>query len=274
MTDTTGLGAGRLDGKVALVTGATGGIGGGIAVALAARGATVVINGRDQAKADAVLARITGLGGTGAFLSGDVRSRAQMDAVTAAAADRFGGIDIVVPSAGGNDEQARSPRVRGPFPTIDLDQVTDFVGQALSAKLHVVQSAVPYLRARGGGSVVFVTSEGGREPTPGQTAISAFSGGLLMLSKVMAKELARESIRVNCVCVTVVRDTPSWDAVFGAGSTVSPQHRRQYEKIAERSPFGIASPDDIGGVVAYFASDDARFLTGTTVSPTGGLTIH
>ncbi|MGW5101828.1 SDR family NAD(P)-dependent oxidoreductase [Streptomyces sp. NPDC004100] len=263
-----------LEGKVAIVTGGTGGIGKGVAMSLAARGATVVVNGRDEQKAERVLAEIRQSGGAGCFVAGDVRSKGDMDAVAAEAARRYGGVDIVVPSAGGNDEEARSPAVRGSFADIDLARVTAFVGQAVAAKLTVVQAAVPHMRERGGGSVVFVTSEGGRTPTPGQTAIATSSGGLVMASKVLSKELAPHRIRVNCVCVTVVRDSPSWTAAFEAEGGVSEQHRKQYEKIRDRSPFGVASPQDIGKVVAFLVSDDAHYLTGATVSPTGGLTIH
>ncbi|AHH17500.1 short-chain dehydrogenase/reductase SDR [Nocardia nova SH22a] len=263
-----------LTGRVAVITGGTGGIGAGIAVRLAARGAAVVLNGRDERKADPVLAEIRRGGGTGAFIAGDVRSRRDMDELVAKTARRFGGIDIVVANAGGNDDEARTPEVRGPFAEIDLARVTAFAAQALAAKLLIAQAAVPYLRDRGSGSIVFVTSEGGRVPTPGQTAVSAFSGGLIMASKVLAKELARDRIRVNCVCVTVVRDSPSWTAAFDSDDAVSQHHRRQYEKILERAPFGVAAPADIGNVVAFLASDDAHYLTGSTVSPTGGLTIH
>ncbi|WP_063063453.1 SDR family NAD(P)-dependent oxidoreductase [Nocardia violaceofusca] len=263
-----------LAGKVAVVTGGTGGIGAGIARRLAAGGATVVLNGRDERKADAVLAQIRGDGGSGGFIPGDVRCRRDMDELAAQTARRFGGIDIVVPNAGGNDDEARAPEVRGSFADIDLDRVTAFIGQAVGAKLRVVQAAVPYLRESGSGSVIFVTSEGGRAPTPGQTAIATFSGGLIQASKVLSKELARDRIRVNCVCVTVVRDSPSWVAAFEQDDGVSEAHRRQYEKILARAPFGVAAPPDIGNVVAFLASDDAHYLTGSTVSPTGGLTIH
>lgn len=264
----------NLEGKVAIVTGGTGGIGKGVALKLASRGARIVINGRDEKKAEAVLEQIRALGSDGCFIAGDVRSKSDMQAVTAEAARRFGGIDIVVANAGGNDDEARQPEVRGPFIGLDLERVTQFVAQAVAAKLLVVQAAAPYLRERGGGSVVFVTSEGGRSPTPGQTAISTFSGGLIMASKVLSKELAREKIRVNCVCVTVVRDTPSWDAAWNQEGKISEHHRKQYEKIVASSPFGVAAPEDIGSVVAFLASDDAAYLTGATVSPTGGLTIH
>lgn len=264
----------NLEGKVAIVTGGSGGIGKGVALQLAARGARVVINGRSEEKAQGVLDEIRRLGGEGCFAPGDVRSKSDMQAVVAEAVRRFGGVDIVVPNAGGSDEEARQPEVRGPFAEIDLARVTSFIAQAVAGKLLIVQAAVAEMKKRGGGSVVFVTSEGGRTPTPGQTAISTFSGGLVMASKVLSKELARDRIRVNCVCVTVVRDSPSWTAAFETQGGVSDHHRKQYEKIVARAPLGIAAPPDIGAVVAFLASDDAAYLTGTTVSPTGGLTIH
>ena len=102
---------------MAIVTGGTGGIGKGIAVQLAARGAAVVICGRSAAKADTVLAEIRRHGGAAHFVAGDVRSKADMDALAAETASRFGGVDIVVANAGGNDDEARSPQVRGPSPT-------------------------------------------------------------------------------------------------------------------------------------------------------------
>lgn len=264
---------GPLSGKVALVTGGSGGIGRGIAIRLAQQGATVVVGGRSTERAQAAVDELRAYSDS-SYILGDVCSRDDMEAACSETASRFGGIDIVVANAGGGDEEARSPQVRGPFADIDLERVTGFVRQALAAKLNVVQAAIPHLRSRGGGSVIFVTSEGGREPTPGQTAISSFSGGLVMASKVLSKELARDRIRVNTVCVTVVRDTPSWDAVFGPDSIVSDQHRKQYTKILQRSPFGVAAPTDIGDVVAYLAGPGSAFLTGTTVSPTGGLTVH
>jgi 2-hydroxycyclohexanecarboxyl-CoA dehydrogenase len=95
-----------------------------------------------------------------------------------------------------------------------------------------------------------------------------------MASKVLSKELARDRIRVNCGCVTVVRDSPSWAAAFEREGAMSDHHRKQYEKIVARAPLGIAAPHDIGSVVAFLASDDAGYLTGATISPTGGLTIH
>lgn len=155
-------------GKVAIVTGATGGIGRGVALRLAA------------------------------FVAGDVLPRPDMEAL---AAQAFGGIDVVA-NAGGRD---------------------------------------------------------------GQTASASWEGGLIMSTKVIAKELAQDGIRVNCVCVTLVRETPGWDAMRRPGA-MSKAHMRQYEKIKQRAAFGLACPDDIGAVVAFLASDDAGFVTGAVLS--------
>lgn len=202
---------GTLDGKVAIVTGGTGGIGRGVALRLSEAGATVVVNGRNPEKGRAVVAE---LGGRGAFVAGDVCCRDDMRALIDETVGLYGGLDVVVPSAGGKDDEARTSAVRGPFAEIDLDRATAFVEAAVRGKLHIAQAAIPALRERGGGSVVFVTSEVGRVPTSGQTAIATFSAGLMMTSKVMSKELAPDGIRVNCVSVTVVRDSPSWAAAF------------------------------------------------------------
>lgn len=102
-----------LEGKVAIVTGGTGGIGKGIAMQLAARGATVVISGRNADKAAAVLDALRRSGATADFLAGDVRSKADMDTLAAQTAQRYGGIDIIVANAGGNDNEARSPEEVG-----------------------------------------------------------------------------------------------------------------------------------------------------------------
>jgi 2-hydroxycyclohexanecarboxyl-CoA dehydrogenase len=263
-----------LEGKVAIVTGGTGGIGRGIATQLAARGATVVISGRSADKAATVLDELRKSGATADFVLGDVRSKADMDTLAAETARRYGGIDVIVANAGGNDDEARDPEVRGPFGSIDLARVAGVVAENTLAKLFPVQAVLPYLRARCSGSVIFVTSEGGRVPTPGQTAVSTFAGGLISASKVIARELAGDKIRVNCVCVTVVRDTPSWEAVFAENSKVSDHHRKQYEKVVASCPLGVAAPSDIGHVVAFLASDESAYLTGATLSPTGGLTIH
>lgn len=263
-----------LEGKIAFIAGGTGGIGQGVALQLASRGATIVINGRSAAKGAEVIEEIRKIGGTAYFAAGDVRSKDDMDRATAEAVRLAGGIDIVIANAGGDDDQGRNPKVRTNIGEADLGLLSAFVAQGIPAKLQPVQSAIPYMRERGGGAVVFITSEGGRSPTPNQTGVAFLSGGLVMATKVLAKELARDKIRVNCVCVTIVRDSPSWVAAFESKDAISERNRKQYEKVIANAPLGVANPSEIGGVVASLVSDDGRFITGTTISPTGGLTMH
>jgi 2-hydroxycyclohexanecarboxyl-CoA dehydrogenase len=261
-----------LQDKVAIVTGSNGGIGMGIALKLAAEGAKVVINGRDAAKGEAVVQEIRSHGGETSFIAGDVLSQSDMDRLVAKTIEIYGQIDIMVASAGGSPpDDGRTRRSFGPFMELDIADVAELVARATSGKLTPVRAVVPHMVLRNAGSIVFVTSEGGRFPTPGQTAVATYAAGLIMATKVMAKELSRYKVRVNCIAVTLVEDTPSWDAFEGQGDW-SEEKRRRYQKIQERAPFGLANPADIGAVAAFLASGSAHLITGATISPTGGLT--
>src|SRR5262249_10137118 len=127
-----------------------------------------------------------------------------------------------------------------------------------------------HMTERNSGSILFITSEAGRIATPGQTAGSLFSGGLIMMTKVLAKELARHRIRVNTLSITMVKNTPAWDR-YSDGEK-SELRVRMFDRIAKAAPFGLAEPDDIAATAAMMVSDDARFVTGATVSATGGAT--
>ncbi len=258
--------------KVAIVTGSTGGIGYGIAGKFLAEGAAVMVTGRDAERGAKIIKALRATGGTADFFAANVQSKADMDALAAATIQRFGRIDIMVASAGGvPSEETRSPRVRGIFDTIDVVGVAEVVAKVTVAKLLPVHAVLPHMIERRAGSCIFVTSEGGRVPTAGQTTVALYAGGLVMATKVLAKEMARHKVRVNCIAVTLVADSPAWDAHEGK-SPMTALHRAQYARIAERAPLGIANPQDIGAVAAFLASDESAFITGTTISPTGGLT--
>ncbi len=261
-----------LEGKVAIVTGANGGIGRGVALTLAGEGAKVIVNGRTTAKGRAVVQEIQARQGEATYIAGDVLSQPDMDRLVARAIELYGQVDIMVASAGGSAPQdGRSRQSFGPFEELEIADVVELVGRATSGKLTPVRAVVPHMISRGAGNIVFVTSEGGRFPTPGQTAVATYAAGLIMTTKVLAKELARHRIRVNCIAVTLVADTPSFEA-FEGRDTWSEEKRRRFQKIQERAPFGLADPADIGSIAAFLASDNARFITGSTISPTGGLT--
>lgn len=261
-----------LNGKVAIITGSTGGIGAGVARRFAVEGAKVVVNGRNEEAGQGVVKEIIDAGGEAVFCEGSVMSEADMQDVLRRALDRFGRVDTMVASAAGVDpSETRSPKARGLFHEIQVDAVVDVIAKSTTGKLIPAQVAAKHFVAQGSGSIVFITSEGGRAPTAGQTGVSFYAGGLVMGTKVLAKELARHKVRVNCIAVTLVADTMSWDGRQGKGEMTA-LHRAQYAKIQERAPLGVAKPDDVGALAAFLASSGADYITGAAVSATGGLT--
>jgi 2-hydroxycyclohexanecarboxyl-CoA dehydrogenase len=262
-----------LAGRVAVITGANSGIGRGIAIKLASLGVKVVINGRDPAKGAAVVAELKAAGHEAHFVAGDVRSREDMERLVSETLDKYGCIDCMVSSAGAWPGGLDRPEGKfyGPFHELDIDDVGAFVGGVTQGKLMPVRAVAPHMISRKTGSVVFITSEGGRFPTPGQTAIAAHAAGLIMATKVIAKVLAQHKVRVNCIAVSVIDDTAVGDEVTD-GAPPRDERAKRYAKIRERAPFGLAQTGDIASVAAFLLSDSARFITGSTVSPTGGLT--
>lgn len=253
-----------LAGKVAIVTGATAGLGRAVALRLAEERACLVLVGRNAQAGEALAREIEGMGAQALFTAADLEDAASTNAMAACAAARFGGIDIVVASAGA------SSVARGIFAEVEPEAVAQQVARTIRMKLNPVHAALPHLKARGGGAVLFITSEGGRFPTPGQTAVAFHSGGLIMASKVIAKELSRDLIRVNTLCVTLVRDTPAYER-FSSGE--APAIRQKvYGRIEAQAPFGLALPHQIAGTAAWLVSDDASHVTGATLSATGGAT--
>lgn len=258
-----------LDGKVTIVTGASGGIGRAIALKLAAAGGRVVVNGRSEAPGEAVAAEIRKAGGDATFIRGDVLDMNDMRDMASRTLARYGRIDSLVASAGGFSALEEQPRrAMGYFQTLDPADVAATLARGTLGKLNPARAVVDHMVERKSGSIVFVTSEGGRFPTPGQTTTSLMAGGLIMMTKVVAKELSRSRIRVNTVAVTLVEDTPSWD-MFKSGQSV---RASVYGKIEKRAPFGLAKPADIAEVAAFLVSDSSGFITGATMSPTGGMT--
>jgi len=251
---------GRLEGKVALITGGAGAIGQATARRFAADGATVVVADRDAAGAEAVAGALRDGGAQAIGLAVDVTSEASVIALVAQATATYGRIDILFTCAGvlvsGSVTQTSLPDWQR---TLDVNLTGPFL-----ASKHVV----PVMIANGGGSIVHMSSTAG---LVGETAIAAYcasKGGVLMLARQMALDFARQGVRVNVICPGWI-DTPFNDpAIEAAGGkeALSPF-------VDLMVPLGRqGSPDEVADVVAFLASDDARLMTGSIVTVDGGLT--
>jgi NAD(P)-dependent dehydrogenase (short-subunit alcohol dehydrogenase family) len=251
--------SGRLNGKVALVTGASSGIGRATARLFAAEGARVVVGARRAAELDELVAEIAAAGGSAVALAGDVRSEAYAQALVALAVQRYGRLDVAFNNAGTLGEGGPSIEVSeaGWADTLAINLTGAFLG----AKHQIAQ-----MLKNGGGSVIFTsTFVGYTVAFPGTTAYAASKSGLIGLTQALAAEYGPQQVRVNAVLPGAV-DTAMY---------------RSKNDSAESQAFltglhalkRVAQPEEIARSVLYLASDDASFVTGTASLVDGGLSI-
>ena len=241
-----------LSGRTALVTGAGGGIGLGIAAALASVGARVAINDINAAAATNAAAQV----GSGAFpVGGDVTNEAEVKAMVAAAEDTAGQVDILVNNAGIAEPMGsiRSQRVEDWQRVIDVN---------LRGAYLMSQAAARVMIPRRGGAIVNIVSIAGIAPFPSSHAYGVSKAGLVMLTQTLAIELARHHIRVNAVAPGVI-DAPMLGEMNGDAERMP--------RILARVPLGrLGAPADIGRAVCFLASEAADYVTGAVLPVDGG----
>jgi 3-oxoacyl-[acyl-carrier protein] reductase len=242
-----------MDGSV-LVTGASRGLGAHIARRLAADGRPVAVNYLpDREDAERVVADIEAAGGRAAAFRGDVTDEDDVSALVAAVEARLGPVAVLVPNA------------TGPQPAIDAVDVTweDHLRQLrffVKSPTLLMQAVVPGMRARGGGRIVQIGSDLFERAEPGMSAYSAAKGAQLSLTRTWARELGPWGITVNVVA-------PGWIPVE-RHADVDPRYVEQYRREV---PLGrMGTPAEIADVVAFLASEGARFITGERVTVNGG----
>lgn len=250
-------GGGALAGKVAIVTGAGGGFGEGIARLFAQEGARVAVMDIRRDAAEAVVAAI----GNGAMaFAADVGVKAEVDGAVAAIAEAMGPPDVVVNNAGWTHRNQ---------PLLEIDEATfDKVFQINVKSIYLMTMAtVPLMQGRGG-AIVNVGSTAGIRPRPGLTWYNGTKGAVNILSKSLAVELAPMGIRVNALC-PVMGETGLLTSFMGAEDT--PENR---ERFVATIPLGrLSRPGDIAKAALYLASDASDFVTGVLLPVDGGRTV-
>jgi 2-hydroxycyclohexanecarboxyl-CoA dehydrogenase len=243
---------GGLEDKIAIVTGAGQGIGRAIARKLAAEGATVAVTDLDEASAIQTADALPGA----VAIRADVSDRLAVQAMADRVVQQFGRVDILVNNAGWDKAS--------PFIDSDPADWDRAIAINLYGVLHTCKAVLPLMAARGGGAVVNLGSDAGRVGSSGEAVYSAAKGGVIAFTKSLAREMARHQVRVNCVC-----PGPTDTALFA--SFAGPKLR---EALTKAIPFRrLGQPADVANVVAFLASDEASFVTGQTVSVSGGLTM-
>ncbi len=248
----------QLQGKIALVTGAAGGFGEGIARLFVAQGARVMIADLDAAKASQVAAD---LGPSARSVACDVSKSADVQAAVQACVDAFGIPDIVVNNAGTTHRNQ---------PMLDIDEATfDRVFNVnVKSIFHMTHAVLPLMRQRRQGSIINVGSTAGIRPRPGLTWYNASKGAVNLMTKSMAAELGPDNIRVNAIC-PVMGATGLIEQFLGTADT--PESRA---KVVAGIPLGrLSTPDDVAQAALYLASDASCFITGVELPVDGGRTI-
>lgn len=249
-----------LTGKVAIVTGATKAMGAAIAERLCDEGAVVVGTGRDESAGRAIADRISAAGGRASFVRGDLAVRADIDHVVDVASERYGPVDIVVNNAAAVDLIRTG--VEGSVLEESLEAFERQVRVGVYAPLLLAQAVLPSMVARGTGSFVSVSAWNATRAVPAVTGYAAAKAALEALDRQIARDYGAHGIRANSVLTGMIRVDQNQDL---HDSELGPAIRSQVQILP-----AVGAPADIAGAVAFLASEDARFITGTTLAVEGG----
>ena len=252
---------GRLDRKVAVVTGAASGIGRGTALCLAREGAAVVAADLNSQGGEQVIGEIAAAGGRAVFQHTDVSSEPDIKALVDRAVSEYGRLDIMFNNAG-------LVGAVGPIEKLNADDWDKTIAVLLRAVFLGIKHAVEPMRKAGGGSIVSTSSIASFLPSPYGAAYAAAKGAVISLTRSAALQLGRDRIRVNCICPGAI-NTPIWGSLPAFSDPEATARVLDQVQTIPR----VGRPEDIASMVLFLASDESEWVTGQAMIVDGGLTV-
>lgn len=244
--------------KVAIVTGAGRGIGKAIALKLAAKGAKVCVADLDPVSAGTVAGEILDMGCEALAVGVDITDFAGVNDMVARVINVFGGIDILINNAGWDKAE---PFIESTRETWENVVSINFLGP-----IYCTRAVLPYMIQNKYGKILYIASDAGRVGSSGEAVYSGAKGGIIAFSKTIAREMARYAINVNCVC-----PGPTETQLFEQIAAGNPKLAEGLRKAIPLRRLG--KPEDTANAVAFLVSDEANYITGQTLSASGGLTM-